>query len=405
MARSSHGRTAGALSAPKPSATGNPREEPISDLTVVRLNDPEENEPLVPWPPPGGLARDEDPFVPAPREEAEPLPRFLASKEEAPPARRFRFGREEGVAASLIVHVVLVILMIVWPEKPAPKRLEDIPDPLGIVKLLSPSPREEPIDVRFVPAPGPKAPVAPKTPALSDLDRVAKGGDKLLAPALAPKAVPKEGIRDLAEGPSAPAPALAQAPTSGVRAPSADRTPTDLSESSTKQLQPVRGPLSGLPRSALDALTAEKAARAARSSSPAAGDEGAGFESEGGFVDSGPLSFDTANYDWGAYAAEMLRKIKRNWDVPELARYGLKGRLTIRFFIRKDGTVEGMRILQTSGIPPYDNAAFQAIAKSNPFRSLPDDLGKDREGVTITFFYNIRPEDEGVPDLRPRRKS
>ena len=36
------------------------------------------------------------------------------------------------------------------------------------------------------------------------------------------------------------------------------------------------------------------------------------------------------------------------------------------------------------------------LASSNsPFRALPADLGKDREGVTVTFLYNIRPEELG----------
>jgi len=47
----------------------------------------------------------------------------------------------------------------------------------------------------------------------------------------------------------------------------------------------------------------------------------------------------------------MLRKIKRNWDVPTLAHYGVKGRLVVRFFILKDGTVDAERILASSGIP------------------------------------------------------
>jgi TonB family protein len=83
--------------------------------------------------------------------------------------------------------------------------------------------------------------------------------------------------------------------------------------------------------------------------------------------------------------------------VPQLAQYGVKGRLTIRFYILKDGTVEAERIIASSGIPPFDNAAYQAISRSNPFRALPPDLGHDREGVTVTFFYNIHPEDEPFP--------
>ncbi|MFI5119448.1 MAG: energy transducer TonB, partial [Thermoanaerobaculia bacterium] len=132
------------------------------------------------------------------------------------------------------------------------------------------------------------------------------------------------------------------------------------------------------------------------------GEEGGGFEREGGFVDSGPLSFDTVGYDWGAYAAEMIRRIKRNWDVPALARYGVKGRITIRFYILKDGRVEAETVLSGSGHPPFDNAAFQAIARSSAFRPLPSDLGHDREGVTVTFFYNMRPEDEYAGRGRPR---
>jgi TonB family protein len=162
--------------------------------------------------------------------------------------------------------------------------------------------------------------------------------------------------------------------------------------------------LKGIPDQVLAGLTAEQAARAARSAG-GGGDEGGGYDRDGGFVDSGPLSFDTAGYDWGAYAAEMIRRIKRNWDIPALAHYGIKGRLTIRFFILKDGRVEAERILSSSGIPPYDNASFQAIAVSSPFRPLPADLGHDREGVTITFFYNIRPEDleeARRPDPRKR---
>ena len=127
-----------------------------------------------------------------------------------------------------------------------------------------------------------------------------------------------------------------------------------------------------------------------------AGDEGAGLpNADGGFVDSGPLSFDSAWYDWGSYAAEMVRRIKLNWDIPSLARLGWKGKLTIRFFILADGRVDDAKIVKGSGIPPFDFAALQAILKSSPFRPLPSDLNSSREGVTVTFFYNLRPEKEG----------
>ena len=73
---------------------------------------------------------------------------------------------------------------------------------------------------------------------------------------------------------------------------------------------------------------------------------------------------------------------------------GVRGRVKIRFFIERDGTVTGLRIVDESGKPPMDFAARDAIRDSSAFEPLPVDLGgAGREGVTITFFYN-----RGAPD-------
>ncbi len=45
-----------------------------------------------------------------------------------------------------------------------------------------------------------------------------------------------------------------------------------------------------------------------------------------------------------------------------------------------------------SGIPPFDNAALQAILSSS-FVPLPAELHEEREGVTVTFLYNMRIDD------------
>ncbi|MCP4896994.1 MAG: energy transducer TonB [bacterium] len=112
---------------------------------------------------------------------------------------------------------------------------------------------------------------------------------------------------------------------------------------------------------------------------------------QGGEVDEGGVSFDTQWYDWGPYAAKMLRKIRRNWRIPEIAMLGVKGVARVRFFIERDGTVTGIKILNESGRPPMDFAARDAISHASPFEPLPGDLaGVEREGVTITFYYNMR---------------
>jgi TonB family protein len=111
---------------------------------------------------------------------------------------------------------------------------------------------------------------------------------------------------------------------------------------------------------------------------------------DGGSVGTGALSFDTQWYDWGPYAKSMLAKIRRHWDIPEIARMGVSGIVKIRFYIELDGTISGLRILEESGKPPMDFAARDAIADCIHFDPLPAGLGLDGpEGVTITFLYNV----------------
>jgi TonB family protein len=388
MARTSHGGRAGAPEIALP-------REHISKLTVIRLNDEfvEGVETAEVWPPRGGLPAGEDPFD---TKAVVATPELLPPGATSPGDAR-RVSVERAFAVSVILHLLLVIalLTVKFPVRTA---AQDQVDPLGLQTLLAATPPDPAIPVQLFPGARAKQP-GPK-PVPSDMDRQAHGGDRSLPVLPVPKAYPQSGIRDLEAGKRGPAAAAIPAarPPQGSEAGEQGKKLTDLAsrggafhDPPTDQELAAQRRLLGIPAPDLNAITADAARQAAKSGG--GGDEGGGFERDGGFVDSGPLSFDTVGYDWGAYAAEMIRKIKRNWDVPALARYGVKGRLTIRFFILKNGRVEGERILSGSGVPPFDNAAFQAIARSSAFRPLPDDLGHDREGVTVTFFYNLRPED------------
>ncbi|HEV8267715.1 MAG TPA: hypothetical protein VGR00_05760, partial [Thermoanaerobaculia bacterium] len=260
-------------------------ERRISKLTVVRLNDPEEEEnPLSPWPPPGGLPEGEDPFAAIGSSASGDLfvPTALA-KEAAERAERLRFTTERAIYISVILHLLLVLFFVLKPpsiEKPVP--LENQPDPLGLIKLLRPT-TPEPIPIQFFPAPGKAAPKPGPRPLPSDLDRVAHGGAPNLPKASQPRSVAKAGIQDLAQG---------KRGEESV-SPRDSEEPAPAPRSATGGLPSSSPPkLSGIPTSALAQITPEQAAAAARGAA-GTGDGGAGFEREGGFVDSGPLSFDT----------------------------------------------------------------------------------------------------------------
>jgi TonB family protein len=354
------------------------------------------------WPPRDGLPPGEDPFD---EKAMLPAPEFLPPGASLRQDSR-RINTERAFAISVILHLLLVVALVTV-KLPARTAEQDAMDPLGLKSLMSTAPPDPAIPVQFFPAPGARAKEEPKTGLPSDMDRQAHGGDRALPVMPVPKAYPQAGIRDLEAGKQGPKVAAAPAAPPPIGSQVGEhRKLTDLApggalhDPPTPEERARQRQLLGIPGPDLNAITAESARKAAQSGG--GGEEGGGFEREGGFVDSGPLSFDTVGYDWGAYAAEMIRKIKRNWDVPALARYGIKGRITIRFFILKDGRVEAERILSGSGHPPFDNAAFQAIARSSAFRPLPADLGHDREGVTVTFFYNMRPEDEYADRSRSR---
>jgi TonB family protein len=331
-------------------------------------------------------------------EDSSPAPPEVPEKDlfeiERRPERAFPI--ERAILFSIAAHILLFVLILRSPFSFSSTT------PSGLLGSLVDSERQRELDrkipIVFRSAPGP-ARESSRRADLSDATRRAAGGDPRRARSETPFIAPRPGVEGLRPGQTAerqrPVP---RPPSTGTGAEaSAAAAPGEkaLGGADAFKVPPAGKQSAGRegPKLAdLDRAIKE----AAKGVGADSGQQGAGFPNpEGGFVDSGPISFDTTWYDWGAYAEEMVRRIKLHWEIPELARLGWKGKLTVRFFIRGDGRVEGAKILSFSGTPPFDNAAFQAILTSSPFRPLPKDLGSDREGVTVTFFYNIRPEKDG----------
>jgi TonB family protein len=305
------------------------------------------------------------------------------------------FPIERAILFSIAAHILIYLFVLKAPFSFSPNSR------IGQLGDLVESERErelaQKIPVVFRSAPGP-ARENPRKSDGSDLTRRAGGGDPSRARSDTPFVPPRQGKEGLRPGALAAAPPPRSAATTGTGADAANPAAPGQKEAAGADAFKVPAPgkqSAGQEGTKLTDLQ-RRMEEAARGVVAAPGEGGAGFPNpEGGFVDSGPISFDTTWYDWGAYAEEMIRRIKLHWDIPELARLGWKGKLTVRFFIRGDGRVEGAKILSVSGVPPFDFAALQSILTSSPFRPLPKDLGSDREGVTVTFFYNIRPGKEG----------
>jgi TonB family protein len=343
----------------------------------------------------------------------------LAGLEERPTRT---FPIERAILISLFAHVAILLLLILMPARTASSAKGK-----SFLEALYERPQQDsPIPISFPDAPGPARP-NPKRSMLSDADRRAGGGDPAKPKSETPFVPPERGVAGLAPGPRAPRIPGSQVPSRPRATAEVQRRPPAGSpngaadaqrqtESKSAERKPSEFPTTdeqkrlGQPSETTTLAGLQQAIREAARGTVGGEGGSPAPNPNGGFVDSGPLSFDTTWYDWGPYAAEMVRRIKLHWDVPELARLGWKGSLTVRFFIMADGTVADAKIVRGSGIPPFDHAAFQAIITSSPFRPLPKDLlaavpGKDREGITVTFFYNMRMDEEGEggPPGPPRK--
>jgi len=308
------------------------------------------------------------------------------------------FPIERAILLSIVAHIIVLLFVANSGFLSAAHAGR------GILGEIVDSERQRELDrkipVIFRSAPGPSR-ENPRRADGSDATRRAGGGDPSKPRAETPFIAPRPGMEGLKPGErqaqARPVPPPPSTGTGAQKSPAATEAEKAMAASPDAFKVPSAGKTSAGregPKLADLEQAIKEAAKGVGSSN--AGEQGAGFpNADGGFVDSGPISFDTTWYDWGPYAEEMVRRIRLHWDIPELARLGWKGKLTVRFFIRGDGRVEGAKILSVSGVPPFDNAALQAILTSSPFRPLPKDLGSDREGVTVTFFYNIRPESDG----------
>jgi len=90
-----------------------------------------------------------------------------------------------------------------------------------------------------------------------------------------------------------------------------------------------------------------------------------------------------------AYQNRMLSSIKDNWAWVR-QRSNLK--VVVHFSIRDNGEITGLKIIQSSGDPSYDESVLRAVKKSSPLPPPPESARRDFADVELTF----RPKDLGA---------
>jgi TonB family protein len=82
------------------------------------------------------------------------------------------------------------------------------------------------------------------------------------------------------------------------------------------------------------------------------------------------------------YQNQIIATIKNNWTW-----VGPRGdlRVDVRFNIKDDGEITGLRLVRPSGNALYDDSVLRAIERSSPLPPPPENVRKDFSEVEITF--------------------
>ncbi|HKS24438.1 MAG TPA: energy transducer TonB [Thermoanaerobaculia bacterium] len=305
----------------------------------------------------------------------------------------WRGGVSWPVIVSMVVHVVLIAWLI---HSYHPLRNSDPAPPIAhYIELIRANPQ-------FTEAPGAKVKTSPLNAPLSDANRKAAtpnptGDTPTTRPGDGSRATftPRYAAGDNSRSAAAQ---QAQAPQQAMQQQSSAMTPPPQqppsSNSSLTYRQPSQQPVAAA-NGQVDWRNAIR--EVGKVASLGGGREGLDLGHLGGdkgSAEAGPLSFETTWYDWGEYAESMVSKIRVHWyeEMPmPLLQTGMKGVVTIRFTIHRDGTISDVTILAGSGVAPYDYAAKKAIELASPLKPLPADFPKETEHVTAMFYYNSEP--------------
>jgi TonB family protein len=105
---------------------------------------------------------------------------------------------------------------------------------------------------------------------------------------------------------------------------------------------------------------------------------------------------DTRGVDFAPYFATVRRIVRSRWmlTTPSQAYPPLlkQGDVSVDFYIRKGGKVDGAKIHKSSGEEALDHAALGSVTASSPFPPLPSEFPGDRICVRFYYFYNTRPQ-------------
>ena len=311
----------------------------------------------------------------------------------------------EAVAASILFHVGLLLLILWLPTLPWVQRLLAQPPEAQAIPIVPPQqadraqpfvmvePRIDREALRKLTRPAP----------LSDADREARSRERNPnatnnQPFMRGRSAELTEAQKRTEKPKGQGPAPDPAPPTPKPTPQAEpaqnaantATPPPLAQAPLPTPRPQTQPVTQQPPAPRGGPPPGGAlGEALRNLNRYAQDQQLDNPNGGNQVDPA-IQFDSKGVEFGPWLRRFVAQVKRNWFVPYAA-MSLKGHVVITFNVHKDGRITDLQVLRPSDVAAFNNAAINALATSNPTMALPPEYPADKAFFTVTFYYNESP--------------
>jgi TonB family protein len=315
--------------------------------------------------------------------------------------------RREAFLTSVILHLMLIIFILVSPklfsERTFRKSRQGEHTPVESSKQLG-----------FVALPNDyqKLLRKPKTPVLSDKDRIAQGKAPKIDPKglRAPYSKGDTKLREQSGSRGTPEPSVPPAVSApgGHSASPQPPVPEENKQIAKLQLPQTATQSAGEPKRSLREMvegmetpgfsiknSIEKARQSGNyGSGGSTGDALRNFDNRHAnfSVEEPTVLSDTHGVDFGGWLRLVYFRVRDNWYavIPELIRSGTKGKVVIIFDVRNDGRIENLQVVRSSGLSPYDRAAVSSLKLSEPFPTFPPAFKGEFITLQFSYLYNMR---------------
>ena len=85
------------------------------------------------------------------------------------------------------------------------------------------------------------------------------------------------------------------------------------------------------------------------------------------------------------YLSSVMSQVKKNWFFPEDLDVTNDDFLRVAIEIRRDGTISGREIVESSGNDQFNLYAFECLEKSAPLPAMPEEMEKESIELELRF--------------------